>query len=89
MSKVVTSLPELKVDHVQGVCKGSAPGKITKNPFLKIDNKVDGILDTVHSDVCGPMPSNSLSGYVYYATFIDDYSHNTWVYFLKLKYEVF
>jgi transposase InsO family protein len=42
-------------------------------------------LELVHSDVCGPMPSNSLSGYVYYVSFIDDYSHKTWVYFLKSK----
>ena len=37
----------------------------------------------------GPMPSTSLSGYVYYVTFIDDYARKTWVYFLKSKDEVF
>ena len=35
------------------------------------------------------MQSNSLSGYVYYASFIDDYSCKTWIYFLKKKDEVF
>jgi hypothetical protein len=85
--KVVTCLPELKVDH-ECVCKGCAQGNITKNHFPKSDNKVDGILDIVHSDVCGPMPSNSLRGYVYYVTFIDDYSCKTWVYFLNFKNEV-
>jgi hypothetical protein len=39
--------------------------------------------------VCGPMPSTSLSGYVYYVSFIDDYSRKTWVYFLKSKDEMF
>jgi transposase InsO family protein len=34
------------------------------------------------------MPSTSLSGYVYYVSFIDDYSCKTWVYFLKSKDEV-
>jgi hypothetical protein len=86
-SKVVTGLPEIKVDH-EGVCKGCAQGKNIKNPFLKSDNKVEGILELVHSDVCGPMPSTSLSGYVYYVSFIDDYSRKTWVYFLKSKDEV-
>jgi transposase InsO family protein len=42
----------------------------------------------VHSDVCGLIPSTSLSGYVYYVSFIDDYSRKNWVYFLKSKYEV-
>ena len=35
------------------------------------------------------MYSNSLSGYVYYVSFIDDFSRNTWIYFLKGKNEVF
>ena len=35
------------------------------------------------------MQTTSLSGYVYYASFIDDYSHKTWIYFLKKKDEVF
>jgi hypothetical protein len=34
------------------------------------------------------MPSTSLSGYVYYVSFINDYSRKTWVYFLKSKDEV-
>ena len=35
------------------------------------------------------MQTTSLSGYVYYASFIDDYSRKTWIYFLKKKGEVF
>ena len=35
------------------------------------------------------MSSNSLSGYAYYVSFIDDFYRNTWVYFMKNKDEVF
>ena len=35
------------------------------------------------------MSTTSLSGYVYYVSFIDDFSCNTWIYFLKDKSEVF
>ena len=35
------------------------------------------------------MQTTSLSGYVYCASFIDDYSRKTWIYFLKKKDEVF
>ena len=34
------------------------------------------------------MQTTSLSGYVYYASFIDDYSHKSWIYFLKNNDEV-
>ena len=59
-----------------------------KNPFPSSDSKAKGILDIIHSDVCGAMAASSLSGYVYYVTFIDDYSRKTWIYSLKSKDEV-
>ena len=63
--------------------------KNTKNPYPNSDNKAKGILYIIHSDICGPMQTTSLSGYVYYAFFIDDYSRKTWIYFLKKKDEMF
>jgi hypothetical protein len=59
--KAVTGLPELKGDH-EGVCNGCAQGKNIKNPFPKRDNKAEGVLELIHSDVCGPMPSSSING---------------------------
>ena len=42
----------------------------------------------MHSDVCGPMPTDSIGGNKYFVTFIDDYSRCCTVYFLKSKSEV-
>ena len=64
-------------------------GKYTKTIFSSSDSRTRGILDLIHSDVCGPMSSVSLSGYEYYVTFIDNYSKKTWIYFMKTKDEVF
>jgi hypothetical protein len=86
--KEITGLLEVKVDH-EGVCNGCAQGKNIKNPFPKRYSKAEGVLELIQLDVCGPMPSSSISGYVYYVSFIDDYSHKTWVYLLKSKDEVF
>ena len=61
-------------------CKEDIPGR---------ESKAKGVLEIVHSDVCGPMSSSSLSGYVYYVSFIDYLSRKTWIYFLKEKSEVF
>ena len=43
----------------------------------------------MHSDVFGPMKVPSLGKSMYYVSFIDDFSRNTWIYFLKKKSEVF
>ena len=88
VSKVVTRIPDMNIDH-EGVYKGCAKGKNTKNTFMKSKTETEGILELIHSDIYGPMPSTSLSGYVYYVSFINDYSRKTWIYFLKRKDEVF
>jgi len=43
----------------------------------------------VHNDLCGSLPSTSFSGFKYFLTLVGDYSRHTWVYFIKLKTEVF
>ena len=63
--------------------------KNTKKTFPSSESKAKRILEIIHSDVWGPMSSSSLSGYVYYVSFIDDYSRKTWIYFMKNKDEVF
>jgi hypothetical protein len=60
-----------------------------KNPFPSSDSRAKGVLYIVHSDVCGLMSKPFLNGYIYYVSFIDDYSRKTWIYFLKSKGEVF
>ena len=71
------------------VCKGRAQGNNNNNPFPRSNSKAKGILDIVHSDVYRSTSTTSLSGYVYYVSFIDDYSRNGWICFLKNTYEVF
>jgi hypothetical protein len=43
----------------------------------------------VHNDVFGPVSVPSLRKYVYYVSFIDKFSRNAWIYFLRKKSEVF
>ena len=84
LKNMVTGLPMLHVDH-DGVCRVCALGNNTKGSFPKSENKSKGILDLIHSDLCGPMTVTSLDGYNYYVTFVDDHSRKTWIYFLKTK----
>jgi hypothetical protein len=80
----ITGLSEIHVQH-DGVCRGCSLGKNIKVSFLSNDNRSKGILDLIHSNVCGPMDVASLNGYLYYVLFIDDHSQKTWIYFLKTK----
>ena len=86
--KVFEGLPEIQTKH-EGVCKGCAKGNNTKKTFPSSESKEKGILEIIHSDVCCPMSSSSLSEYMYYVSFIDDFSRKTWIYFLKNKDDVF
>jgi transposase InsO family protein len=69
--------------------KGCALIKYTKTIFPSSDNRAAGILDLIHSDVCGPMSSTSLTGCLYYVIFIDDFSRKSWIFFMKTKGQVF
>ena len=64
-SKAVEGIPEMQTKH-EGVCKGCVKGKNTKKTFPSSKSKAKGILEIIHSDVCGAMSSSSLSGYVYF-----------------------
>lgn len=53
------------------------------------ENRSAGILDLVHTDICGPMNKPSIGGARYFATFIDDKTRYVSVCFLKTRDEIF
>ena len=75
--------------HV-GKCKGCVYGKSSRAPIPKLNaHRASGILDLVHTDVCGPFPEESLGGSLYFVSFIDDCSRYAWVYPIATKADVF
>ena len=94
-----TKLKELK-DLVNGVdysaeeevpfCEGCVEGKLAKKPYKSIGGiRSKHKMQLIHSDVCGPMQTESIGGARYFVTFIDDYSRCCKVYFVRQKSEVF
>ena len=80
----------ITVSCKDGVCSGCVLRKHNRDSFDKRTSWDASVpLELVHSDLCGPLPSASFFCFKYFLTFIDDYSRRTWVYFLKLKRELF
>ncbi|GKA92010.1 retrotransposon protein, putative, ty1-copia subclass [Tanacetum coccineum] len=71
------------------VCESCLLGKITKSPFTGTCKRGEGLLDLVHTDVCGPFQSATKDGKRYYVTFTDDFSRYGYVYLIKHKSDTF
>jgi len=83
----VHGLDHHKIDS--DLCHGCCIGKSTKALYKRINGRQSkGVAELIHSDLCGPMPVESIGGSRYMMTLIDDYSRRTTVYFLKNKDEV-
>ena len=65
------------------LCEHCLYGKQDQVKFPSGASRAKEILELIHSDVFGPVPVPSLGGSLYYVSFIDDFSRNTWLYFLK------
>jgi len=69
-------------------CGTCAAGKLSSSLFSTRNKRASGLLDIIHTDVCGPMRTKSEGGARYFVTFIDDYNRWCEVYFMKNKNEV-
>lgn len=75
---------------IHGVCTTCLEGKLTRKSFSKeSEKKSSEVLDLIHSDLCGPMQTETPSKKRYLMTMIDDYSRYTVIYLLRNKYETF
>jgi hypothetical protein len=70
-------------------CENCIYGKHNRVRFPYGATREKGILELIHIDVFGPVLVPSLGKSMYYVSFIDYFSRNTWIYFLRKKSEVF
>ncbi|CAK9814306.1 Retrovirus-related Pol polyprotein from transposon TNT 1-94 [Anthophora quadrimaculata] len=69
-------------------CQVCDKGKICQQPFKSSNSKSTVKLGLVHSDICGPMRTESLGGAKYFVTFIDDHTRYTETKMLRNKSDV-
>jgi hypothetical protein len=79
------SSQELDQDHDHFLCIPCLEGKATRTYKKGPVRRATKPLELIHSDTCGPFPTQSITGSKYFIIFTDDYSRFTWIFFLKTK----
>jgi transposase InsO family protein len=78
-------LPPLEFSDLEQ-CIDCIKGKFTKK-IKKDAKRSTGILELIHTDICGPFPVSFVDGFDSFITFIDDYSRYGYIYPIKEKSE--
>lgn len=69
-------------------CEACVEDKLSRKPHKPVGEICSKRkLQLVHSDVCGPIQTESIDGSRYFVTFTDDYSRCCKLYFMKQKSE--
>ena len=68
-------------------CQFAKHHRLSYSP--RVNKPASAPFQLVHSDVWGPCPVMSPTGFRYFVTFVDDYSRTTWLYLMKNCFELF
>lgn len=66
-------------------CESCKLAKHSALPFSIRETVSSNPFDLVHSDIWGPSPLPSMTGFLYYVSFIDDCTRFTWVYLMHRR----
>ena len=78
-------LPPLEFSDLEQ-CRECIKGKYAKK-IKKNAKRSTGILQIIHTDICGPFPMKSVDGFDSFITFTDDYSRFGYIYPIKERTE--
>ena len=95
--RIISSLSRLgsifcsdkSLSNNSNICVGCQLGKSHRLPFSLNDEHCSMPFDRLHCDLWGPSPVSSVTGYRYYAIFIDDCTRFSWMFPLKQKSDFF
>ena len=83
--KLFEGIPTKPFSYIS-ICEGCIYGKQCRQKFqVGKQKRTTRPLQLIHSDLCGPMQTQSINGNKYFISFIDDYTRFTILYFLKKK----
>ncbi|KAL0404089.1 UNVERIFIED_CONTAM: Retrovirus-related Pol polyprotein from transposon TNT 1-94 [Sesamum radiatum] len=89
--RILVDTKSLEIDDLDHLptCESCLKGKMTKKLFVGQSAIAKGLLDLVHTDVCGSLSIPARGGFSYFITFIDDHSRYGYVYLMRYKSEAF
>ena len=70
-------------------CEPCLMVKMTNTSFSGTMERASYLLETIHTDVCGPMSVDARGGYRYFLTFTNDLRRYGYIYLMKHKSETF
>ena len=89
-NKLVVNLKLGSDTPMSDLCEACILGKQHRSPFpQQAENRHSNPLDLIHSDVHGPLPTQTIQGFRYWITFLDDATKYCHVVLLKKKSEAF
>ncbi|KAL0349880.1 UNVERIFIED_CONTAM: hypothetical protein Sradi_4137200 [Sesamum radiatum] len=90
MKRLVDS-KSLEIDNLDNLPASEfyLKGKMTRKPFVGQSMFANGLLDLIHTDICGPLNTQAKGGFSYFITFTDDHSKYGYVYLMRYKSEAF
>jgi hypothetical protein len=89
LSDLCEGIPKMNLkEECKNLCEVCIHAKQTRLPFKNVRQREKRILDIMHTDVCGPIDTETLDGKKYFVTFLDDFSHFCVLYLLSSKNEV-
>ena len=78
---------DVSINGKLSFCDACQLGKIHALPYNSSSSQTLSPLELIHTNIWGPAPTVSNSGYKYYIHFIDDFSRYTWIYPLRTRAE--
>lgn len=66
------------------LCVNCIKGKQTNKRRFQA-NRISDVLELIHTDICGPFPTDFWNGQQYFTTFIDDFSRYGYIYLIHEK----
>ena len=71
------------------LCESCLLGKMRRLLSKGRGQRASGPLGLIQTNVCGPISTHARGGFIYFITFIDDYSQYRYLYLVRYKYEAF